>query len=62
MLSSKGNMLSCMILLTTELDARMQLLACIQYRAVVDAPEQDYMLSCIIFKLDARGHYSSSIH
>ena len=34
MLSSKGNMLSCMILLAIEVDARVQLLACIQHHAV----------------------------
>ena len=34
MLSSKGNMLSCMILLAIEVDARMQLLARIRHRAV----------------------------
>ena len=50
MLSSKGNMLSCIILLAIEIDARVQLLARIRDRAVstVDAPQQDYMLSCII--------------
>ena len=48
MLSSKGNMLLYMILLAIEIDARVQLLARIQHRAVVYAPEQDYMLSCII--------------
>ena len=53
MLASKGSMLSCIILLAIEVDARMQLLACIWHRAVrevqsVDAPELDYMLSCII--------------
>ena len=47
MLSSKGNMLLCMILLTIEVDAHMQLLAHIIMQSV-DAPEQDYMLSCII--------------
>ena len=63
MLSSKGNMLSYMILLAIELDASAQLLACIIVQSV-DAPEQDYMLSCMIysrFKLDACVHYSSSI-
>ena len=34
MLSSKGNMLSCIILLAIEVDARMQLVARIQHRAV----------------------------
>ena len=34
MLSSKGNMLSCIILLAIEVDARVQLVACIQNRAV----------------------------
>ena len=34
MLSSKGNMLSCMILLTIEIDARVQLLARIRHHAV----------------------------
>ena len=34
MLSSKGNMLLCMILLAIEVDARMQLVARIQNRAV----------------------------
>ena len=34
MLSSKGNMLSCMILLAIEIDARVQLLACIRDCAV----------------------------
>ena len=43
-LSSKGDMLLCMILLTTELDARAQLLARIIVQSV-DAPEQEYMLS-----------------
>ena len=32
MLSSKGNMLSCMILLAIEVDARVQLRACIRHR------------------------------
>ena len=47
MLSSKGNILLCMILLAIELDARVQLLTRIIVQSV-DAPEQDYMLSCII--------------
>ena len=47
MFASKGNMLSCMILLIIELYARVQLLARIIAQSV-DAPEQDYMLSCII--------------
>ena len=34
MLSSKGNILSCMILLAIEFDARVRLLARIRYRAV----------------------------
>ena len=34
MLTSKGNMLSCMILLTIEVDARMQLVTHIRHRAV----------------------------
>ena len=34
MLSSKGNMLSCVILFAIEVDARVQLLACIQHCAV----------------------------
>ena len=34
MLSTKGNMLSCMILLAIEVDACMQLVACIWHRAV----------------------------
>ena len=34
MLLSKGNMLSCMILLAIKVDARMQLVAHIQHRAV----------------------------
>ena len=34
MLSSKGNMLLCMILLTIEVDARVQLVARIRHRAV----------------------------
>ena len=46
-LASKGNMLLYMILLAIELDACMQLLARIIVQSV-DAPEQDYMLSCII--------------
>ena len=50
-LLSKGNMLSCMILLAIELDARAQLLARIIMQSV-DAPEQDYisdyMLLCMI--------------
>ena len=46
MLASKGNMLSCMILLAIEIDARVQLLARIVQS--VNAPAQDYMLSCII--------------
>ena len=33
MLSSKGNMLSCMILLALEIDTRLKLLARIQHRA-----------------------------
>ena len=45
MLSSKSNMLSCIILLAIEIEARVQLLARIRS---VDAPKQDYMLSCII--------------
>ena len=51
MLASKGSMLLnnglCMILLTIELGARAQLLACIIMQSV-DAPEQDYMLWCMI--------------
>ena len=47
MLSSKDNMLSCMILLKIELDARVQLSARIIVQSV-GAPEQDYMLSCMI--------------
>ena len=47
MLLSKCNMLLCMILLATELDGRVQLVARIIMQSV-DAPEQDYMLSCII--------------
>ena len=50
-LLSKGNMLSCIILLTIELDARAKLLARIIMQSV-DAPEQDYisdyMLLCMI--------------
>ena len=34
MLASKGNMLSCIILLTIEFDARVQLVAHIRHRAV----------------------------
>ena len=34
MLASKGNMLSCMILLAIEVDARVQLVARIRHRAV----------------------------
>ena len=34
MLTSKGSMLSCMILLAIEDDTRMQLLTCIRYRKV----------------------------
>ena len=34
MLLSKGNMLSCMILLTIEVDTRMQLVARIRHRAI----------------------------
>ena len=40
-------MLSCMILLVIELDARAQLLTSIIVHSV-DAPEKDYMLSCMI--------------
>ena len=40
-------MLLYMILLAIELDACLQLLARIIVQSV-DAPEQDYMLSCII--------------
>ena len=47
MLLSKGNMLLCMILLAIELDARVQLPACIIVQSL-NAPEQDYMLLCII--------------
>ena len=47
MLSSKGNMLLCMILLAIELDGCTQLLARIIVQSV-DAHEQDYMLSCMI--------------
>ena len=47
MFASKGNMLLYMILLAIELDACMQLLARMIVQSV-DAPEQDYMLSCII--------------
>ena len=49
MLASKGNMLLCMILLAIEIDARMQnYLHASGIVQSVDAPEQDYMLSCII--------------
>ena len=47
MLVSKGNMLSCMILLAIEFDTHMQLLTRIIVQSV-DAPKQDYMLSFII--------------
>ena len=47
MFSSKGNMLSCMILLTIELDTCTQLLARMIVQSV-DAPEQDCLLSCMI--------------
>ena len=47
MLASKGSMLSCMILLAIELGTCVQLLARIIVQSV-HAPEQDYMLSCII--------------
>ena len=47
MLSSKGNMLSCMILLVIKIDAHVYLHASGIVQSV-DAPEQDYMLSCII--------------
>ena len=47
MLASKGNMLSCMILLEIQLDARVILLARIIVQSV-DAPKQDYMLLCVI--------------
>ena len=47
--SSKDNMLLCVILLAIEIDTRVPLLALIRHQAVsIDAPEQDYMLSCII--------------
>ena len=48
MLSSKGNMLSCMILLAIEVDARVQLLARIQHRAVS---------RCTRARLNALVHY-----
>ena len=46
MLVSKGGMLSCMIFLAIELDARVQLLARITVQSV-DAPKQDYTLLCM---------------
>ena len=51
MLSSKGNMLSCMILLAIEADRRLRAITYLHASGIVqsvDAPEQDYMLSCII--------------
>ena len=48
MLSSKGNMLSCMILLAIEVDARVQLLARIRHRAVS---------RCTRARLNALVHY-----
>ena len=66
MLSSKSNMLSCIILLAIEIEARVQLLARIRHRAVSRCTRA--RLHALVhyftrdFKLDARGHYSSSIH
>ena len=48
MLSNKGNMLSCMILLAIEVDARVQLVARIPHRAVS---------RCTRAKLHALVHY-----
>ena len=48
MLSSKGNMLSCMILLQLQLKLACNYLHASGIVQSVDAPEQDYMLSCII--------------
>ena len=48
MLASKGNMLSCMILLAIEIDARMQLLARIRHRTVS---------KCTRARLHALVHY-----
>ena len=47
-LASKGNMLSCMILLAIEIDARVQLLARILHRAVC---------KCTRTRLHALVHY-----
>ena len=47
MLASKGKILLYMILLAIELYARVQLLTHIIVQSV-DAPEQDYVLLCII--------------
>ena len=47
MVTSKGNMLSCMILLTNELGTSTQLLTHYIVQSV-DAPEQDYMLLSMI--------------
>ena len=66
MLSSKSNMLSCIILLAIEIEARVQLLARIRHRAVSRCTRA--RLHALVhyftrdFKLDARGHNSSSIH
>ena len=48
MLASKGSMLSCMILLAIEIDARVQLLARIRHRAVC---------KCTRARLHALVHY-----
>ena len=48
MLASKGNILSCMILLAIEVDAHVQLVARIQHRAVS---------RCTQAKLHALMHY-----
>ena len=48
MLLSKGNMLSCMILLSIEVDACVQLLACIRHCAVS---------KCTQARLNALVHY-----
>ena len=59
-------MLSCIILLAIEIEARVQLLARIRHRAVSRCTQA--RLHALVhyftrdFKLDARGHYLSSIH
>ena len=64
MLSSRGNMLLCMILLATEVDAYVQLLARIRHRAVSKCTRARLhaLMHYFKFKLDACEHYSSNIH